>query len=821
MVKRIIHIGAFAACIWLLSSSAALCWDDDITHVEITKKAIKYDLFLSDYLLDYLNIYFDNEEFSLRSKSYEDVPDIEIERFSRLQKNRVFPVKGYTADELLVTGAEAEDYPNLPFAKFLPPEIDYFYYRFGSRASHHFHDPEDEDTPGLDNRDSLARETVEWVTGNLNDLSGISAANRAIGESPPSFGGEDVDAAIPRNYFSWKDARYYYRKALTSERSWDRSHYFALTFLALGHVMHLVEDMAVPSHTRNDFSGDHLYSKLTLFKASNLENYVETRKTRYIQKLEAGDIDPVSGFSLPAYWDNRGFYPGGLAEYSRDFLSRGTVFDKYDSPAPADCSLNIQSVSLLRNAAYMRCRTGGNETVDHMVRITATAAFEMTVNEKLLEESLKQGTLDDKCYEDYADFLVPRAVAYASAVLKHFFRGRLDASVNIDGTIRITNLSDEDMSGLFTLYRTGGASRRFPVDGGSWNYNMGPGETVTTPPVITGDTYIAGDQPLVLVFEGRLGNEENAVAARVFEAPNSFNLWEISYYNDNTRFLRESYPNDEYVACWNTWRRDRFLFSGEGRRSVHYLLSFYYNKSGGVPLFPENGLLSECSMVPEDRSIFTTYYQSPLEYYCSLFNRALGLIDNSCGDPTAGVVLKIRPGWEIGRDSPNYFFSDDMTWRELPIPAPVPYSFTLTPALISKEGVDDFLPALHPKLELPPEMVSPYDSYALFSIDIPPPGQYDVGNDRSIGIYGGSTWNFDYFRLKDEFTAPGLWDLDEVKLTRADGGNMFPAVTISDAVFGPGFYRSMEYITETGLRQNYWVYDPGNPFEADKYVVGD
>jgi hypothetical protein len=51
---------------------------------------------------------------------------------------------------------------------------------------------------------------------------------------------------------SWNDVRSYYYLALTSADKATRENYFALTFQGVGQVMHLVEDMSVPAHTRKD-----------------------------------------------------------------------------------------------------------------------------------------------------------------------------------------------------------------------------------------------------------------------------------------------------------------------------------------------------------------------------------------------------------------------------------------------------------------------------------------------------------------------------------------------------------------------------------------
>lgn len=52
--------------------------------------------------------------------------------------------------------------------------------------------------------------------------------------------------------YSWYDARYYFEQALMAKDKKARENYFALTFRSVGQVMHLVQDMSVPAHTRAD-----------------------------------------------------------------------------------------------------------------------------------------------------------------------------------------------------------------------------------------------------------------------------------------------------------------------------------------------------------------------------------------------------------------------------------------------------------------------------------------------------------------------------------------------------------------------------------------
>src|SRR5439155_15225710 len=52
--------------------------------------------------------------------------------------------------------------------------------------------------------------------------------------------------------FSWREARETFLRGLTNTREMDREAMLARMFRSLGDVIHLVQDMGSPQHTRND-----------------------------------------------------------------------------------------------------------------------------------------------------------------------------------------------------------------------------------------------------------------------------------------------------------------------------------------------------------------------------------------------------------------------------------------------------------------------------------------------------------------------------------------------------------------------------------------
>lgn len=58
----------------------------------------------------------------------------------------------------------------------------------------------------------------------------------------------------PSNSTSWKYARSTFYSGLTAKTKADRDLLLSFSFFALGHSLHLVQDVAVPAHTRDNMS---------------------------------------------------------------------------------------------------------------------------------------------------------------------------------------------------------------------------------------------------------------------------------------------------------------------------------------------------------------------------------------------------------------------------------------------------------------------------------------------------------------------------------------------------------------------------------------
>ena len=161
---------------------------------------------------------------------------------------------------------------------------------------------------------SSIESNVTWATGFKNRDSIYSES--AVAED---------------NMWDWQSARSYFYTYLTglspqtgqsiASDQMTREFYFAKSLRALGQVAHLVQDMAVPAHVRNDFSQGH-----TRY-LPNHDATIDIRKwfgnlfedhVRFYQKSSWFDAEPVMGdfpsFMLTDLWDTNQLQPDTTSE---------------------------------------------------------------------------------------------------------------------------------------------------------------------------------------------------------------------------------------------------------------------------------------------------------------------------------------------------------------------------------------------------------------------------------------------------------------------------------------------------------------------------
>ena len=314
------------------------------------------------------------------------------------------------------------------------------------RPLHHFYDPV-YDRPltvtGIGLIDSDIHTAPAWSLGTTN-------AN-AFAQSP-------VPDNTRRNHFTVFDAREVLYRALTGKgrnasgdefdaapTQADRNKYWATLFRALGDIVHLIQDMGQPQHTRNDQHAGKFPEFLTGHK-SVYEAYLDCRATggqfEYIDNYQDYYIDscypltygdyPTPVFARYAdYFATRDGSGRGLAEYSnRNFFTFGTNLGSNNYPSPSnnrgvydeEAFLQFDTLGFQRTVRFLRGNVTDTQTgATNNIRLTTESAFDYFLG------TARSYSLNVYNYDDQAALLIPRAVAYSAGIIDYFFRGRIEA----------------------------------------------------------------------------------------------------------------------------------------------------------------------------------------------------------------------------------------------------------------------------------------------------------------------------------------------------------------------------------------------------------
>ncbi len=293
---------------------------------------------------------------------------------------------------------------------------------------------------------------------------------------------------IDAQQYSYRRAREHFLKALSTEGassiSNGRNVHWAHTFQALGHVIHHVQDMAQPQHTRNDAHADWLTSLFGLWQFHQLRH--PSRFEKYSRSPPGSlKIDQAIANSFPPAYPTysqyfkrpRDFWSGnghGLADYSNsNFVSQGTNFSasgqgalsansKYPSPVPSGFETvtlsNAFGTEAIPQGIAKLCQDVGLEYCEMTFysnawkdpltntavtnrRASTVSIFDEDLNGRPFTYSLddmqvtttRAYALNQLNFDAAYAFLVPRAVAYSAGLINYFFRGQMEITLPADG----------------------------------------------------------------------------------------------------------------------------------------------------------------------------------------------------------------------------------------------------------------------------------------------------------------------------------------------------------------------------------------------------
>jgi hypothetical protein len=361
---------------------------------------------------------------------------------------------------------------------------------------------------------------------------GLPASDWALGRQGRGDGSN-------QNQFSLPDVREYQYRSLTAPSGQAREKNTALMFRGLGQVLHILEDMAQPQHTRNDPHADCADGLSWLVGGHSwYEDYIETKALGLpFRTLNDPGTLPLAGYpAVPPqpyqdFFSNGGL--GGLADFSsRNFLSAGTNLGGSATPCagltqpPCEPAAYVEgdivySVTTLKGKITAALTFYARDLLDRMTgqRIETVKLTSRSLWDEHLEKLGKRPkfALNRFNYDAMADILLPRAVGYAAGFLDTFFRG------SVGGAFEQQNLtisgSAEVMDGTFrVLYDTDDGTRR---ELASWALRIEPDATSPALPTPTLPADAAPGMPCWLIFRGQLGSEPDAVAGSRIACPNT------------------------------------------------------------------------------------------------------------------------------------------------------------------------------------------------------------------------------------------------------------------------------------------------------------
>lgn len=335
-----------------------------------------------------------------------------------------------------------------------------------------------------------------WPDGEL-------APNWAIG-TDDFLDNPDIPVEPRDNHYTIKDAREAMFRALTGMSGSGetnirpnntpvtedvRKAYWATTFRALGDVLHIVEDMAQPQHTRNDWhliNGDSdkkVYEKYTDKRAKQDQgdqfrcfnggkrlpppliygNYPKPQFDNYSDYFSTVSDATTPRNILPgkgmADYSNRGFFSAGSNfkqdgtneyAYPQSFGLTSVAVNEVDPCIPTTGAAEIKDL-LFASVLDTVAPTYPDQVTDsNLYPVTAPAgqvplsARGLLYVEDNLDpdvEPLKQiaYTLAEQNYIAMADLLIPRAVAYSAGLIDYFFRGRFEITPPDEGIYGIVD----------------------------------------------------------------------------------------------------------------------------------------------------------------------------------------------------------------------------------------------------------------------------------------------------------------------------------------------------------------------------------------------
>lgn len=289
-----------------------------------------------------------------------------------------------------------------------------------SQDRNHFFDPKTQ--KGLDNKKAVAGSLFSF----FSMIEGGDSLRAFLTASAFNFAGKSALKWIehPDNPYSLKAFYTHLTHAITEKTESKRQYHLAESLIAMGALLHVLQDMSSPTHVRNDYYQGHLerVGESTYLRRSSYEYYVEHYYRRNGIPEYTGKA--IKRPSFAAFFSTTA--QQGLADLTqRSFFSPGSI------PQPIFLNEKITKKQLYqkitRSMPYALPKIENLDLSDAHLH----TKYLWSNKSRLLAYRIipKKRTLnfflDYNCHAANARILLPLAVGFSQGFINHLLRGNL------------------------------------------------------------------------------------------------------------------------------------------------------------------------------------------------------------------------------------------------------------------------------------------------------------------------------------------------------------------------------------------------------------
>lgn len=352
------------------------------------------------------------------------------------------------------------------------------------------------------------------------------------GQPSPRWALEDV-ADFDIQAYSYREGQKYLYKTFSGATELERTAAAGRVFQTLGHIVHHIQDMAQPQHVRNEAHLDIIkpmpeaaYEAIALTKLSEQKIAALIAARTYAAPMFSNASD---------YWSLPGAPFTGMADFaSKNFVTysksyrynntTGTLDVVGDYPLPNQYNVSDGSLRAVVSKLVTFRSLFGVEFYQNMLYLNGeifddyvggrTSDKNQVVGVGRLIGALGGGKYtyfnwdDPVVRENGWSFLIPRAVAFSSGLINHFFRGKFTvARSGEQGKWLLSNGTNLPMWGKVSFYlrNVGTGSqvllRQVP------DVSVPGGGSAIIEIEEPAQAQLSNSDQLVVVFAGRIGSE--------------------------------------------------------------------------------------------------------------------------------------------------------------------------------------------------------------------------------------------------------------------------------------------------------------------------